>query len=260
MEGKISKILLTVSFTFSTLFASSAVSYAMPSSNASTVNSVNQHLEESILLIQEDLEKNGTSIEAGLTDLTLLFEQQKQGSSDLKEIEKLEQLISTIGDLSTDYKNYKNGELSTNNKNNITLQAQGSIYAPAVAAIASWFGSQGYLLSAELLLHAKDNTIYMSSYSPAYGSRVKSSSVTQRILASPARSGSGVFPNSGGQIDKDLYYAIHRFNWTKNPSFLISDVYNFEIGQYSGLAGTAVNAMYFAQQEGYLTPYQVLCR
>ncbi|KAA8784578.1 hypothetical protein EC604_12050 [Paenibacillus amylolyticus] len=260
MEGKIFKLLLTVSFTFSTLFASSAVSDAMPSSNASTVNSMNQHLEESILLIQEDLEKQGTSIEAGLTDLALLFEQQKQGSSDLKEIEKLEQLVSTIGDLSTDYKNYKNGDLSTNKKNNITLQAQGSIYAPAVAAIASWFGSQGYLLSAELLLHAKDNTIYMSNYSPAYGSRVRSSSVTQRILASSARSGSGEFPNSGGQIDRDLYYAIHYFNWTKTPSFLISDVYDFAPGQYSGLAGTAVNAMYFAQQEGYLTPYKVLCR
>lgn len=256
----LSKLFLTVSLTFSTLFASSAISYAMPNFNASTVNSVDPQLEESILLIEEDLENKGTNVEAGLTDLTLLFEQQKQGISDLKEIEKLDQLISTIGDLSIDYNKYKNGDISTDNKNNITLQSQGSIYAPAVAAIVSWFGTQGYNLSAELLIHAKDNSTYMSNYSPAFGSRVKSSSVTQKILGSSAISGSGEFPNSGGQIDKDLYYAIHYFNWTKSPSFLISDVYDFALGQYNGLAGTAVNAMYFAQQDGYLTPYKVLCR
>lgn len=70
--------------------------------------------------------------------------------------------------------------------------------------------------------------------------------------------GDAKFPNEGNVLEKDLYYAIHKFNYTFNPStriFSLSDRYDFAYGDYSGIAGAAIDTMYLAQLNGVLVPF-----
>lgn len=63
--------------------------------------------------------------------------------------------------------------------------------------------------------------------------------------------GSSAFPNSGGTQQKDLYYAIHRFDWVKSGAKVtLRDRYDFAPGRYDGIAGAAVNTMVMAQRAG----------
>jgi hypothetical protein len=176
-------------------------------------------------------------------------------SSNINDITKLEQLIDTASELLSTYNNYNTGVLSFSTQSN-------PVYATAVAAIVSWFSLQGYMLSAECLLHAESNTVLDSIYYPNYGSRVGSSTITTNIKSGSATSGSSAYPNSGTVVQKDLYYAIHAFSWTKssNNVVTINDRYDFELdllNAYNGLANTAVNVMALAQGAGYITPYKI---
>ena len=112
-----------------------------------------------------------------------------------------------------------------------------------------------------MLTHAKDNTKLNSNYYPTNGSRVGQSSVFKSIASGTKTSGSGEFKNSGTTVDKDLYYAIHFFNFTKSSAssrtVTIRDRYDFAPGDYSGIAGIAVDTMYKAQQAGVIIPYYV---
>ena len=66
---------------------------------------------------------------------------------------------------------------------------------------------------------------------------------------------------SGNVAQKDLYYAIHAFSWTKSGGFVtLRDRYDFAPGDYNGIAGTAVNTMYLAQQAGVLVPFYLSIR
>jgi hypothetical protein len=75
--------------------------------------------------------------------------------------------------------------------------------------------------------------------------------------------GSAEFTNSGNTQQRDCYYSIHKFNYTKTSStsrtVTITDVYDFAYGAdyHSFLAQAAINTMMLAQQEGVITPYNV---
>ena len=164
----------------------------------------------------------------------------------------VENLILTLEEMLSEYQMYKIGVLPY--KFHV-------IYSPAVSAVIAYFNSQGYSLAAELLTHAKNNTSLNSNYFPVNGSIVKNSSVFKSIANGTKTSGSSRFNNVGGKIDKDLYYAIHNFDFTKSsPSSKIvrlCDRYDFAPGDYSGIAGIAVDTMYKAQQAGVIVPYYV---
>lgn len=133
-----------------------------------------------------------------------------------------------------------------------------SISKAAVSAVKAWFNYNGYLLSAELLTHARENKVHNSLYTPINGYRVKQSPVYSKIMKLSSRSGTDAFPNSGTVAQRDLYYAIHKFSWSKhNNKLTIIDKYDFEKGKYAGIAGVAVNAMYEAQQQGVITPFGI---
>lgn len=120
----------------------------------------------------------------------------------------------------------------------------------------------GYNLSAELLTHASINSVVDSVYSPVYGSRVIASQISYNIASGLSMSGGADFPNSGSSHEKDLYYAIHSFDYTKSgangKTVNIKDRYDFEDSKdYTGLVDFVVHKMFEAQQLGVIKPFQV---
>jgi hypothetical protein len=136
-----------------------------------------------------------------------------------------------------------------------------SIYDAPIAAVIAYFGAHNYKLAAELLGHAKFNKNQNSIYHPVHGDIVGYSPVMRKIAKSSKKKGSSAFENEGNTQQKDIFYAIHLFNWVKSgssPMFInINDAYDYEKGDYASIAGVAVNTMYRAQEAGVLTKYTV---
>lgn len=187
------------------------------------------------------------------------FEKMAEDAGSVEEIQQLEELIVTTKLLINDYLAYSEESYPAANyaaRSNASLSA-------SVSTVVAYFNSQGYYLSAELLTHARNNTTINSNYTPSYGYLCNGSPLLAQIWKDSTTSGSGVFPKSGTATALlDLYYAIHAFNYTKtislsNSSLNVSDRYDYASGDYTGVAGVAVNTMYQAQQAGILVPYYV---
>lgn len=154
-----------------------------------------------------------------------------------------------------------------NTTQDLLLEAQSSslseikdlkiVYSISVGLVISYFNSNGWVFASELLTHMRDNTDFNSIYKPINGSRVLSSGVMMSIIDGAMLSGSDTFTKNENE---DLYYAINKFGYTKSANdkvVVITDRYDYDKGSYSwdSLAGIAVEVMYNAQQDGYLTPY-----
>jgi len=214
-------------------------------------------VEENLAEVEADLAASGTDVISEL-DAMLSDYRGQLAASDLGRSEKnsLREQIATVEELRSDYIGYSSG-----------YQAKGvthPVYSVAVATISTWFYAKGYTLSNELLLHAKNNSRVNSSYTPVYNGnadRVLASTVFTKLKYGTKTSGTASFPNSGNVAQKDLYYAIHAFSWTKSGGFVtLRDRYDFAPGDYNGIAGTAVNTMYLAQQAGVLVPFYLSIR
>lgn len=112
----------------------------------------------------------------------------------------------------------------------------------------------------ELLLHARNNDTYKSRYRPIHSNYIAGSTLWQNLKKNNSSSGSAEFKNTGTLIERDLYYAIHLFDWMKERRgngmvMILEDLYDFGPGDYGGIAGIAINAMYEAQMAGVLTPF-----
>lgn len=214
--------------------------------------SVEMQMKENLAIIEEELNQQGTSVVEELNNAILWLEEEKTACTDAKEREKVQAIIDTTKRLLQEYVNYSSG-----------IEGQGvdhPVYTPAVAAVASYFSACGYRLSFELLTHAQDNNVLDSTYIPHYGYLIDNSIVVRRIASEGITSGTAEFPNSGSTTDQDLYYAIHNFSYTFTKStrvFVLSDRYDFALGDYNGIAGAAVDTMYMAQLTGVLVPYYV---
>lgn len=140
------------------------------------------------------------------------------------------------------------------------IQQQGYATGKSNAAlIIAYFKNKGYNLSAELLTYATVNKSKNNTYYPTNGSKIRSSDFFNNLVSTKNHSGSSSF--TGSNSNMDLYYAIHRFNYTytaSNKLLVISDYYDFAYeDNYGGLAGVAVRAMYNAQYYGAIVPYNV---
>ncbi len=215
-------------------------------------NTNEEAVESNIIAIEEELSENGTNVVAEINDMIADYTALLSGATTDEDIAKITSLIATLEEMRDEYALYEAG---------ISPYKFHLIYSPAVTAVVAFFNSQGYKLSAELLTHAKDNTVLNSNYYPANGQRVKGSSTFTRIAYGSATKGSASFENTGNTVQKDLYYAIHAFNWTKSSAssktVTIRDRYDFAPGDYSGIAGIAVDTMYRAQEAGVIIPYYV---
>lgn len=130
----------------------------------------------------------------------------------------------------------------------------------AVAACIAYFTSSGYVLSAELLTHARANTSLNSYYYPIHASIVKQSPVFTQLRNGTLNSGSSIFPNSGTTAQKDLYYAIHKFSWARMWGTIhIYDTYDFKLDlDYNNLfVDIGVNVTVLAQGYQIITPFKM---
>lgn len=251
MKQRILSILLSVIMILGVM----PTSLVLASENSSTIDIKSEtQFQETIEIIEDDLNAKGTDIDIELNKLISIMEKEKSIETNQDEIAKLQSLINETTSLLNDYRNYTSD-----------IQTYGithPVYSPAVAAVIAFFSSSGYLLAAELLIHAKNNNVLNSRYIPYYGPRINASTVVLTIKQGPNRTGTAAFTNSGSKVQKDLYYAIHKFSYryVRNPApskFYLTDYYDFAPGDYEGIAGTAINTMWMAQVLGVLVPYYV---
>jgi hypothetical protein len=105
-----------------------------------------------------------------------------------------------------------------------------------VLAAITLFSELKYKLSAELLVHALSsaqlNTPTIHSYNPVYAGIVYSSPTLYEIANGSTKTGTAEFINTGTRNQKDLYFSIHGFSFTKDSEtskkFVLMDKYNFD--------------------------------
>lgn len=234
-------------------FNITSTSYAKENDTV-TDSEFEMQLKQAIQIIEADLENQNSSILNELDIAIEFLENEKTLSSSVEERAKIQALIDTTQELKNSYYSYSMGIA--------TFGVSHPVYTPAVAAVATFFSSSGYWLSFELLVHAEENNVLNSTYSPYYGDRILNSPIIKQIRTSKQDvSGSAAFENTGTTIEKDLYYAIHAFNYSfvNNTRILtLTDVYDFAPGDYEGIAGAAIDTMWMAQLLGVLVPYNVV--
>lgn len=271
-------ILVSLALLFTMLFNNvPAHAESINVSNDVSALELNQLIDSTNDLI-EKTEANGSSVTEILHGQIAYYENLFQ-SSTLTDSQKItaEDLVVSLKNIIKDYEisSYeltKEGfELKSieNSKLNIQLYDL-PIYVPvnpsynacvvAVAACIAYFSASGYVLSAELLIHARDNKSYNSYYYPLHASLVKQSPVFTQLRNGSLNSGTSAFSNEGTTAQRDLYYAIHRFSWAKMWGTIhIYDTYNFELDlNYNNLfVAIGVNVMVLAQGYKIITPFKM---
>lgn len=162
--------------------------------------------------------------------------------------------ISVIDDMIEEYLAYRNGTLA------VPYGSFHLIYSPAVSAVVAYFIQQGYILSAELLAHAKDNNVIDSSYTPSNGALMTRTAKYAELCANGLTSGTANFTTTGATVDDDFYYAIHACSYTKDVeanTITVTDRYDFATDASNDIQGIAVDTMYKAQEAGVIVPFQL---
>ncbi len=197
------------------------LSYANESDQQQVERNEKEECLKAINNIEEELDSKGTSVEKELLSFYTNLE-----------IDRQDLILNSLNSSEPVLVNGSNDIIESieiiHNTDNLKSTSLEIYYLGLAGTIIAWFNSKGYKLSAELLDHAANNSTLNSYYYPTYGSRVKSSSVYWNKKNSSGSSGTGTFTNTGSTKEKDLYYAIHKFNWYKHAGqFIISDRYDF---------------------------------
>ena len=139
-----------------------------------------------------------------------------------------------------------------------------------VAAAIAFFSSQGCLLAAELLTHARVNWDSDSTYYPVFGYRARNTSTCEDVInfaffdyAVTYYTGTAKFEKSSDLYEKDLYYAVHetRFICDKDEGWVkFEDYYDYDVYDWDSIEGVAKNVMRIAQRLQILIPYGVVIR
>lgn len=201
--------------------------------------------EECIDFVEQELSSQHTDVISGLAEYRAMLQDLLKSCTNEEDVVKIKDLINSVDKLTSSYIAYKNGARSTK-----------GVFAAAIGAISIYFQGRNDWLASELLIHAANNPTLDSTYVPINVDKIKSSKTWNTVRTGSGSSGSGTFKMSESE---DLYYAINKFSWTRTSQRLkFEDRYDFAPGDYSGLADTAVNAMYYAQQAGELVPFYVI--
>ena len=206
---------------------------------AGQTSSVNE-ATQAIMLIEEELAENSTSVLAELVEMKARLTDANQ--------------IAVVEDMITEYEAYMNGTLA------IPYGSFHLIYSPAVSAVVAYFNQQGYVLSAELLAHAKDNDVLDSAYTPSNGALMLQTAKYTELCSNGLTSGTANFVKTGATVDDDFYYAIHACSYTKDTeanTITVTDRYDFAPNDWSDIQGVAVDTMYKAQEAGVIVPFQL---
>lgn len=206
---------------------------------ANQTSSVNE-AAQAIALIEEELASSNTSVIAELADMKSRMTDSAQ--------------IAVIDDMIEEYTAYQNGTLA------IPYGSFHLIYSPAVSAVVAYFNQQGYVLSAELLTHAKDNDVLDSAYTPSNSALMTQTTKYAELCSNGLTSGTANFVKTGATVDDDFYYAIHACSYTKDTeanTITVTDRYDFAPNDWSDIQGVAVDTMYNAQEAGVIVPFQL---
>lgn len=219
-----------------------------------TEKSDEQLIAENMVILENELTENHTDVVSELNKMIVQYEAMAAAATQ-EEAEQMRNLIATLEELIVDYQLYNAG---------ISTYKFHALYSPAVAAVIAYFNAKNYMLAAELLTHAKENTDRVSIYVPAYSARAKYTAVIQQIGYGTVVEGKVSFEPGDSEIDMDMYYAVHDFDFFKETPtsrlVYVCDTYDFgdDDANYTSIAGIAVETMYRAQEAGFLTPYIVL--
>lgn len=216
-----------------------------------------EKLTDEMEQLNQYFENQNTSIPQILTGEINRLKELKSNTSSQDEYRRLDNLIKEYNNLLDEYNVCNSGVT--------TFGIEDPVLSTGVAAIVSYFITLRCELSAELLTHAKENSVEDSIYYPAMTNHMYQTAEYHRLTylvgTQHVTSGSGEFANSNTVADTDMYYAIHlyKFSVDNSGNITIKDKYDFEYGKkrYEGLAGTAVDLMTFAQSKGVIVPYQV---
>lgn len=224
------KKIISLALTIIMLMSVSATAFAYNTNDAA----------KAIYLIENELAENNTSVVAELTEM-------KNRSTSAEQ-------IALINGMIEEYEAYQNGTLA------VPYGSFHLIYSPAVSAVIAYFNSQGYVLSAELLAHAKDNNTLDSAYTPSNGALMAQTAKYAELCSNGLTSGTANFTKTGATVDDDFYYAIHACSYTKdtaNNTITVTDRYDFAPNDWSDIQGIAVDTMYKAQEAGVIVPFQL---
>lgn len=116
-----------------------------------------------------------------------------------------------------------------------------------------------YQLAYELLAQSKQQ-FRPGPYYPSYGYKVLYSSVYQNIKNSSSTSGSDSFNPGNSTIDMDLYFAIHKFDYTKssNSFVTIKDIYDFNEESENKMVSKVIKIMSNAMNTSVIYSYSTL--
>lgn len=216
------------------LLSFSSMAFAAEAENDAT------NVATAISAIESKLAANDTDVISELNEM-------KARVTDENQIEQLEEMIN-------EYEAYSNGTLA------VPYGSFHLIYSPAVSAVVAYFNQQGYVLSAELLAHAKDNNVLDSAYVPSNGALMTQTAKYTELCANGLTSGTANFTTTGATVDDDFYYAIHACSYTKDVeanTITVTDRYDFAPNDWSDIQGVAVDTMYQAQEAGVIVPFQL---
>lgn len=131
----------------------------------------------------------------------------------------------------------------------------------AVGAIYAWFYGRGYLLSAELVAHARSNMTVDSLYSPLSSNinPLRNTKAVAAIKQGKVGTGSSSFSLRSSVVEADAYYSIHKFNFQKTAiKVRLTDRYDYnDQGHYNTITTAAVQTMYEAQKRGIIKPFKL---
>ena len=216
------------------LLSFSSMAFAAEAENDAT------NVATAISAIESKLAANDTDVISELNEM-------KARVTDENQIEQLEEMIN-------EYEAYSNGTLA------VPYGSFHLVYSPAVSAVVAYFNSNGYVLSAELLVHAKENDVLDSAYTPSNTALMTQTTKYAELCSNDLTSGTANFVKTGITADDDFYYAIHACSYTKdmvNNTITVTDRYDFAPNDWSDIQGVAVDTMYEAQQAGVIVPFQI---
>ncbi|MGS5022292.1 hypothetical protein [Paenibacillus sp. JJ1683] len=226
---------------------------------------VQKKLTENIDSVEKYMESQGTSVLKELEKEKARLESLLDKETSPEGKVQLTDLIQSYTKNIAEYENY----LSQGNKSEGEFSKSGvqdPVLSPAVSTVIAYFNVRQYYLAAELLTYAKDRSTG-GQYTPYFAGQTYGTSEYARLrnkvqVSGPSGSGSATFSKGSTTKDDDLYYALHKYNYSwKNGSITITDRYDYDVNpEYNGIAGTAVNTMYLAQTLGVIVPYTVVMR
>ena len=205
-------------------------------------------------ILENELEENNTTVLEQLNKQLTRYTDMLNNET-YRDLDNIKSLIATTENLIEEYQKYAN--------RNISRAPYHWKYTPIVSAAIAYFNIKDYILSAELLTHAKANNTSGSLYKVEHTNVIESSDLFREIASGDVLRGSATFNSMESIIEADLRYSIHAFDFEKESynshGVRIIDVYDFSTDNpdFSETDNKAIKQIYDAQAAGAIIPFRI---